>query len=83
MSAGSAAAPADLDGWQASTQTVHDAVDAVPLRGLIATLDWPDAAPEPGTPLPPLAARASAPRIEIAGAVLEGVEIGIEPGDAP
>lgn len=55
MDAGSAAAPARLDGWQPSTQTVHDTVDAVPLRGLIATLDWPDAAPEPGTPLPPLA----------------------------
>ncbi|GHD67539.1 hypothetical protein GCM10007164_07710 [Luteimonas padinae] len=45
-------------------------------------LGWMDAAAT-GTPLPPLAGRASAPRIEIAGAVLEGVEIGIEPGDAP
>ncbi|HEY4530644.1 MAG TPA: hypothetical protein VIG97_10015 [Luteimonas sp.] len=34
-----------------------------------------------GSPLPPLDARASAPRIEFAGAVLEGVEIGIEDGE--
>lgn len=34
------------------------------------------------SPLPPLRARASAPRVEVAGAVLEGVEIDIEPGGA-
>lgn len=44
--------------------------------------DWMDAAGT-GTPLPPLRARASAPRIEIPGGVLEGVEIGIEADDAP
>lgn len=35
-----------------------------------------------GTPLPPVQARASAPRIELAGAVLEGVELVIEDGAA-
>lgn len=45
-------------------------------------LAWMDAAAT-GSPLPPLRGRASAPRIEVAGAVLEGVEIGFEPGDAP
>ncbi|GGK07699.1 hypothetical protein [Luteimonas terricola] len=44
--------------------------------------DWVDAAAT-GTPLPPLRARASAPRVEIPGGVLEGVEIGIEPDGAP
>lgn len=45
-------------------------------------LAWMDAAAT-GTPLPPLDAQARAPRIDIAGAVLEGVEIEIEAGDAP
>lgn len=35
------------------------------------------------SPLPPLRASASAPRIEVAGAVLEGVEIVIEDGEQP
>ena len=42
---------------------------------------WMDAAAT-GTPLPPLRGRASAPRIEVPGGVLEGVEIIIEPGAA-
>lgn len=58
-----------------------DAHAAVGLR--IAEVGaWVDAAAT-GSPLPPLHGRASAPRIEIAGAVLEGVEIELEPGDAP
>lgn len=36
-----------------------------------------------GSPLPPLRARASAPRIVVPGGVLEGVELTIEPDDAP
>lgn len=44
-------------------------------------LEWMDAAAS-GSPLPPVAARASAPRIEIAGAVLDGVEIEIDPDGA-
>ena len=48
---------------------------------LFELLAWIDA-PTGGSPLPPLRASASAPRIEIAGAVLEGVEISLEDGDA-
>lgn len=43
-------------------------------------LDWMDAAAS-GSPLPPLRARASAPRIEVPGGTLHGLEISIEPGD--
>lgn len=43
-------------------------------------LDWLEAAAV-DTPLPPLRATAHAPRIELPGAVLEGVEIDIEPDD--
>ena len=46
-----------------------------------ALLEWMDAAAT-GSPLPPLDARASAPRLEVAGAVVEGLELSIE-GDAP
>ena len=42
--------------------------------------EWMDAAAG-GNPLPPLRARAGAPRIEVPGGVLHGVELGIEPGD--
>ena len=45
-------------------------------------LDWMDAAAA-GSPLPPLRARASAPRIEVPGGTLHGVELGIDPGEAP
>lgn len=45
-------------------------------------LDWMDTRAT-GSPLPPLRARATAPRIEIPGGVLEGVEITIEPDGAP
>ncbi|MGY0611585.1 hypothetical protein [Luteimonas sp. A501] len=44
-------------------------------------LEWMDAAAA-GSPLPPLRARASAPRIEVPGGTLRGVEISIDPGDA-
>ena len=44
-------------------------------------LAWMDAGAA-GSPLPPIQARASAPRIEFAGAVLQGVELGIEDGAA-
>lgn len=48
-------------------------------------LHWIDAA-HAGTPLPPLAGRLLAPRMEIPGARLEGVEVEIDdpsPGDGP
>lgn len=45
-------------------------------------LRWFDAGAG-GTPLPPLQGRASAPRIEVPGGLLEGVEISIEPGSGP
>ena len=45
-------------------------------------LAWSEAF-ERGTPLPPLAGRVSAPRLEIAGAVLEGVEIELDDAAAP
>lgn len=44
--------------------------------------DWAAAAAS-GTPLPPLAGTASAPRMDISGAVLEGVEVEMEADDAP
>ena len=43
-------------------------------------LDWLEAAAV-DTPLPPLRATARAPRIELPGAVLEGIEIELEPDD--
>src|SRR5690606_41831625 len=46
------------------------------VRDLLASLDR---APDAGTPLPPLRARALVPRLEVAGAVLEGVEVELEP----
>src|SRR5690606_33300645 len=49
---------------------------------LFEILGWMDASAA-GSPLPPLRARATAPRIEIPGGVLEGVEITIEPDAAP
>ena len=43
--------------------------------------EWAAAAAS-GTPLPPLSGRASAPRMELAGAVLEGVEVEMTDDDA-
>ncbi|MBJ6984168.1 hypothetical protein [Luteimonas sp. MC1750] len=60
----------------------RDGAQAVAGLRIADVLTWMDAAAT-GSPLPPLHARASAPRIEIAGAVLEGVEVELEPGDAP
>ena len=51
-------------------------------RGRVADVfAWVDAAAT-GSPLPPLDMRASVPRLEVAGAVVEGLELTIE-GDAP
>lgn len=60
----------------------RDGAQAVAGLRIAEVTAWVDAAAT-GSPLPPLHGRASAPRIEIAGAVLEGVEIELEPGDAP
>jgi len=43
---------------------------------------WANAKP-PGSPLPPLSGTLHAPRVEIAGAALEGVEVEIEDPDLP
>ncbi|MGY1457369.1 hypothetical protein ACW5F0_01785 [Luteimonas sp. A534] len=60
----------------------RDSVRAQAEARIFEILDWMDASAT-GSPLPPLRARATAPRIEIPGGVLEGVEITIEPEDAP
>lgn len=43
-----------LESWIGRTRTERDLVGATPVRALGATLDHPDAAVAPGTPLPPL-----------------------------
>lgn len=45
---------AHLQGWSGKTETLSDDITAAPVRGLSATLDRDDAAPVPGTALPPL-----------------------------
>jgi 3-methylfumaryl-CoA hydratase len=49
-----AATLAHLQSWAGKTETLSDDISAAPLRGLSATLDRDDAAPVPGTALPPL-----------------------------
>ncbi|KAB2893318.1 MAG: acyl-CoA dehydrogenase, partial [Burkholderiaceae bacterium] len=49
-----AAALAHLQSWQGKSETTPDTLTAAPVRALSATLDRDDAAPEPGTELPPL-----------------------------
>jgi len=45
---------AALQAWQGRSETFDDAITAVPVRSLSATLDRDDPAPEPGTALPAL-----------------------------
>ncbi len=49
-----AATPSHLQGWVGNTEILRDDITAAPVRGLSATLDRDDAAPVPGTALPPL-----------------------------
>ncbi len=49
-----AASVAHLQSWVGNTETLSDEIGAAPMRGLSATLDRDDPAPEAGTPLPPL-----------------------------
>ena len=49
-----AATLAHLQAWSGKTETLLDDITTAPVRGLAATLDRDDAAPVPGTPLPPL-----------------------------
>ncbi|MEP6964155.1 MAG: MaoC family dehydratase N-terminal domain-containing protein [Polaromonas sp.] len=49
-----AAALAHLQAWTGKTEILNDDITAAPVRGLSATLDRDDAAPMPGTALPPL-----------------------------
>ena len=49
-----AAAVAHLQQWVGRTEETHDDIAAAPLRGLSATLDRDDPAPQKGTQVPPL-----------------------------
>ncbi|QNP58337.1 FAS1-like dehydratase domain-containing protein [Paenacidovorax monticola] len=49
-----AAALAHLQSWQGQSETTPDTLTAAPVRALSATLDRDDAAPVPGTEVPPL-----------------------------
>lgn len=49
-----AALLAHLQSWQGRSETTPDTMTAAPVRALSATLDREDAAPVPGTELPPL-----------------------------
>ena len=49
---------------------------------LFEILDW-SAAASSGSPLPPLAGSLKTPRLEISGAMLEGVEVRLEDADIP
>lgn len=49
-----AATLAHLQTWVGKAEVLHDLLTAAPVSGLSATLDRTDAAPVPGTPLPPL-----------------------------
>jgi 3-methylfumaryl-CoA hydratase len=49
-----AATLTQLQTWVGKTEVLHDTITAAPVGGLSATLDRPDAPPQPGTPLPPL-----------------------------
>ena len=49
-----AAALAHLQSWQGRSETTPDTLTAAPVRALSATLDRDDAAPVPGTEVPPL-----------------------------
>ena len=46
---------AHLQAWQGRSETLHDVITAAPARGLSATLDRDDPAPQPGDEVPPLA----------------------------
>lgn len=48
------AALANLQSWSGRTETITDSITVAPVRGLSATLDREDPAPEIGTALPPL-----------------------------
>lgn len=45
---------AHLQSWQGKSETTPDTITAAPVRALSATLDRDDAAPVPGTEVPPL-----------------------------
>lgn len=45
---------ASLQQWQGRSETLHDEITAAPVRGLAATLDRHDPAPQAGAELPPL-----------------------------
>ena len=67
------AGASDLSDPVALRMRRDDAIAEASAR-VAALLDWMDALHE-GSPLPPLHGRASAPRIEVPGGTLEGVEI--------
>lgn len=69
----------DLSGV-ASLQLRREATRLDSRFHLLAILAWVDATDQ-GSPLPPLSGTLSTPRLEISGAVLEGVEIQVEDPD--
>ena len=75
------AGPLDFSG-ETELNVEPDAMRADLRFRLPDVLDWFDAM-ESGTPLPPLVGRVTAPRLELAGAVLDGVEIDFEDRPAP
>ena len=70
------AGASDLSGI-ASLQLQRDDTDFDGRFRLFEVLDWIDA-PAQGSPMPPITGTLSTPRVEISGAVLEGVEIRVQ-----
>lgn len=74
--------PTDLAG-RASLQVARDQTRFDGQFHLPQVLDWVDALENEGAPLPPLTGRVSAPRIEVSGVTLEGVEVELEDDATP
>jgi hypothetical protein len=64
-------------GAPVALQLAHGDARAEAVFRIAEVVAWPQSAAG-GSPLPPLRARATAPRIEVPGGVLEGVEVTIE-----
>lgn len=71
--------PVDPTGAPIDLELVRGDARAAATARLPAVLAWLDGAAT-GTPLPPVRAVARVPRVEVAGAVVEGLEIELDPG---